>query len=84
MITLGRRARARRAQRSTWWMGAAAAGLVAVTAGVTYLVTKNGVTPPETTIAAVTPAVRGPDTAPPAVVTDPPRRSPGNRQREPD
>ena len=28
-----------RRSRSTWWMGAAAAGLVAVTAGVTYLTT---------------------------------------------
>jgi hypothetical protein len=67
VITLPSRA-ARRAQRSTWWMAAAAAGLVAVTAGVTYLVTTNAGTPPEATIAAVP---RGPDTTPLAVVTEP-------------
>ena len=70
VITLPSRA-ARRTSRSTWWMGAAAAGLVAVTAGVTYLVTKNAGTPDETTIAAVPQAVRGTDTAPPALVTEP-------------
>jgi hypothetical protein len=40
--------------RQAWWLGAAAAGLVAVTAGVTYYVTKP-VQPG--TIASVTPAV---------------------------
>ena len=67
VITLPSRA-ARRAPRSTWWMGAAAAGLVAVTAGVTYLVTKNGSTPATMASVSESPALRAPDTAPPPVV----------------
>jgi hypothetical protein len=67
-----------RARRSTWWMGAAAAGLVAVTAGVTYLLTtKNTGTPTEATIAQVP---RGPDTASPAVVTEPDLPPPATRE----
>jgi hypothetical protein len=69
VITLPSRA-AHRAPRSTWWMGAAAAGLVAVTAGVTYLVTTNGSGPGDTTV-AVAPTTRGPDLAPPTIVTEP-------------
>ena len=70
VITLPSRA-AGRPPRSRWWMGAAAAGLVAVTAGVTYLVTKNADTSPESTVAAAPQAIPGPDTAPPAFVTEP-------------
>lgn len=56
--------------RRAWWLGAAAAGLVAVTAGVTYYVTIQA-TPSETITAVAPPVVRGPDTAPPVEVTAP-------------
>lgn len=59
-----------RRSHSTWWMGAAAAGLVAVTAGVTYYATTR--VDPEPTTAAVDPAVvRTPDTTQPEQVTEP-------------
>jgi Putative zinc-finger len=66
VISLAPKHAARSTQR-TWWMGAAAAGLVAVTAGVTYVLTTNGgSTPP---IVATGPAVVDrPDTLEPAVV----------------
>ena len=50
---------------------ATAAGLVAVTAGVTYLVTTNGIAPTTTTIVSESSVVRGLDTAAPAVVHEP-------------
>lgn len=59
-----------RGARRTWWLGAAAAALVAVTAGVTYYVTIQRA--PTRTITAAAPAtVRGPDTAAPAEGTEP-------------
>lgn len=58
------------AGRGAWWMGAAAAGLVAVTASVTYYVTTQDRSEP--TIAVAGPAVvRTPDTAQPEQVTEP-------------
>ena len=58
------------AGRSTWWMGAAAAGLVAVTAGVTYLVMSGDT--PEPIIAAAGPVViRTPDATQPEQSTEP-------------
>jgi hypothetical protein len=58
------------AGRRGWWLGAAAAGLVAVTASVTYLATMR--VGPEPTIAAADPAVvRTPDTTQPEEMTDP-------------
>jgi hypothetical protein len=71
VITLERsRSVTRSALRSVWWMGAAAAGLVAVTAGVTYYVTTRA--RPEPTIAVAGPAVvRIPDTARLGQVTEP-------------
>jgi hypothetical protein len=57
------------AGRSKWWLGAAAAGLVAVTAGVTYYATRVG---PEATMAVAEPAVaRVPDTTQPEQSTEP-------------
>ena len=67
---VARPASERRAVRRSWWLGAAAAALVAVTAGVTYYVTIQ--TTPTETVAAAGPAVtRGPDTAAPIEVTQP-------------
>jgi hypothetical protein len=58
------------AGRSTWWLGAAAAGLVAVTAGVTYYATTQ--VAPEATMAVAEPAVaRAPDTTQPEQSTEP-------------
>ena len=71
VITLERPQVAQRRIRSAWWMGAAAAGLVAVTASVTYYLTSrtSGSSP---SVAAVdSPAVRAPDTTAPDVVADP-------------
>jgi hypothetical protein len=60
----------RGAGRRGWWMGAAAAGLVAVSAGVTYYLSAPD-TPAPTM--AVSPAiVRSPDSAAPAQITEPP------------
>ena len=67
---VARPASARGTLRRTWWLGAAAAALVAVTAGVTYYVTIQA-TPTQTTTAAAPAAVRGPDTAPPVQVGAP-------------
>jgi hypothetical protein len=62
VITLDRAPAPRSALRSRWWMGAAAAGLVAVTASVTYYATTH--VRPETRTAVAEPAVvRTPDTA---------------------
>jgi hypothetical protein len=59
-----------RRSRNVWWLGAAAAGLVAVTASVTYYATTRG--DPEPTTAAADPAVlRTPDTTQPEQVTEP-------------
>ena len=55
VIALDRPRASRSALRSGWWMGAAAAGLVAVTAGLTYLVTVPDT--PEPTMAAADPTV---------------------------
>lgn len=41
-----------RRSRSTWWMGVAAAGLVAVTAGITYVATSNGMRDTEPAVAS--------------------------------
>src|SRR5687767_12234868 len=61
---------AARRSRSLWWMGAAAAGLVAVTASVTYYATAR--VDPDPTIVAADPAVaRTPDTTQPEQVTEP-------------
>jgi hypothetical protein len=70
VITLDRsRSVTRYALRGTWWMGAAAAGLVAVTASVTYYVATRDHTP---AVAAVNPAViRTPDSLPSEHVTEP-------------
>ena len=85
VITLPSRAVGRAPRSTWWWMGAAAAGLVAVTAGVTYLVTKNADTAPETMVAATPQAVPGPDTASPAVVTEPATTPAGdNEPRNPE
>ena len=67
---VARPASARGTLRRTWWLGAAAAALVAVTAGVTYYVTIQG-TPTPTTTAAAPAAARGPDTAAPVEVSQP-------------
>ena len=76
-----------RRSHSTWWMGAAAAGLVAVTAGVTYYATTR-VTPDPTMAAAAPTVVRTPDTTQPEQVTEPsaalpsePRALPNERSR---
>jgi len=65
-----RPASARGTLRRTWWLGAAAAALVAVTAGVTYYVTIQGEPNGPTTAAAPAP-VRGTDTAARVEVTPP-------------
>ena len=58
------------AGRSRWWIGAAAAGLVAVTAGMTYYLTIRA--RPEPTIAVAGPAVvRTPGTTQPDQMTEP-------------
>ena len=67
VITLGSAKSARQPARSGWWMGAAAAGLVAVTAGVTYFLTSS-VTPPPRVVATGPAVVDQPDTLEPAVV----------------
>ncbi|HJU67062.1 MAG TPA: zf-HC2 domain-containing protein [Gemmatimonadaceae bacterium] len=55
--------------RRAWWLGAAAAGLVAVTAGVTHYMTKQ--TQPQSVVAVSPESLRTPDAADPAVVTEP-------------
>jgi len=66
VISLAPKHAARNTQR-TWWMGVAAAGLVAVTAGVTYVVTSSVARNPQAV--ATGPAVGDqPDTLEPAVV----------------
>jgi hypothetical protein len=56
--------------RQAWWLGAAAAGLVAVTAGVTYYMTSQ-TTPNDRVAATVTAVVPTVDTADPVEVTPP-------------
>jgi hypothetical protein len=51
------RAAAPRRSRNTWWMGAAAAALIAVTAGVTHMLTQAQGDSPAPQIAAADPAV---------------------------
>jgi hypothetical protein len=65
VINLGSKRAARSTQR-VWWMGAAAAGLVAVTAGVTYFLTTTVTPNPPVVVTA--PAVDEPDTLEPTVV----------------
>ena len=70
VIVLGQSRAARYALRGRWWMGAAAAGLVAVTAGVTYLAMRGDA--PQPTMAAARPAViRTPDTTQPELTSEP-------------
>jgi hypothetical protein len=65
-----RAASGRSGLRRAWWLGAAAAGLVAVTAGVTYYMTMQ--TTPHDPVFATTPAVVPTvDTAAPVEVTQP-------------
>ncbi|MGQ0712738.1 MAG: anti-sigma factor family protein [Gemmatimonadaceae bacterium] len=55
------RERSRRVHRA-WWLGAAAAGLVAITAGITHLATRYGFESSTPVVASADPAVvRGPD-----------------------
>ena len=64
----GRATSHRASARRAWWLGAAAAALVAVTAGVTHYVTIQSA--PDTPVVAATPAVeRTSDSAAPAVIT---------------
>ena len=64
------RSGARSALRGRWWMGAAAAGLVAVTASITYYATTR--VDPEPSTAAADPAVvPTPDTTQPEQMTEP-------------
>ena len=66
-----RPASARGTGRRVWWLGAAAAALIAVTAGVTYYVTIQGA--PTAPVIAVGPAVAPTsDSAAPMVITEPP------------
>jgi hypothetical protein len=51
------RATTPRRGRNTWWMGAAAAGLVAVTAGVTYVLTNGAIDSTPSLVATAPPAV---------------------------
>jgi Putative zinc-finger len=85
VISLETRVAPRRS-RSTWWMGAAAAGLVAVTASVTYYATTRVDRQP-TTVAVDPAVVRTPDTTQPEEMTEPEAAlasvtQPGNAQRE--
>ncbi len=65
-----RTASGRSGSRRAWWLGAAAAGLVAVTAGVTYYTTIQ--ITPDPVVAVGDPAVvRTPDTVAPAPITEP-------------
>lgn len=66
---VGRTGSGRGRNRHAWWLGAAAAGLVAVTAGVTHYMTKLG--QPESTVAAAPAVVRPLDSARPVEVTEP-------------
>lgn len=77
------------AGRSRWWLGAAAAGLVAVTASVTYYATSR-VDPQPTTAAASPAVVRTPDTTQPEQASEPtievasgPERSTAQRAARP-
>jgi putative zinc finger protein len=70
VIMLDQSRAARSALRSRWWLGAAAAGLVAVTAGVTYYATIRVDPGPPITAADVA-VVRDTDTAGPEGVTAP-------------
>jgi hypothetical protein len=89
VIMLDRSRAARSALRSRWWLGAAAAGLVAVTASVTYYATTR--VDPEPTTAAANPAVvRTPDTTQPEQTSEPtvevasgPERSTAQRAARP-
>lgn len=71
VISLERPQVARRRIRSGWWMGAAAAGLVAVTASVTYYLTNRASGSSQTVAAVDSPAVRAPDTTNREMVADP-------------
>lgn len=71
VISLERPLVARRRIRSAWWMGAAAAGLVAVTASVTYYLTNRASGSSQTVAAVDSPAVRAPDTTNREMVADP-------------
>jgi hypothetical protein len=66
VITLAPRHAAGSTPRA-WWMGAVAAGLVAVTAGVTYFLTVS--VTPNPPVVATGPAVDQPDTLEPAIVS---------------
>jgi hypothetical protein len=91
VISLETRPTARYALRRAWWMGAAAAGLVAVTAGVTYLATKGTRSENGPVIATSVPAVvRTPDsaqsepaTAPAVTLASETQRSSAQREARP-
>lgn len=71
VISLERPQAARRRIRSAWWMGAAAAGLVAVTASVTYYLTNRSSASSPSVAAVDSPTVRAPDTTNREMVADP-------------
>ncbi|MDQ4080031.1 MAG: zf-HC2 domain-containing protein [Gemmatimonadota bacterium] len=83
------RASTPRRSRNTWWMGVAAAGLVAVTAGVTHMLTKAQSVSPAPMVATDDPAVvRTVDSMPADTQTEaseptPPDMEPSNAQRAP-
>src|SRR5687768_12984602 len=56
--------------RQAWWLGAAAAGLVAVTAGVTHYMTKQG--EQDRVVAETSTVARTPDSAGPSAISEPP------------
>lgn len=67
--------------RQGWWLGAAAAGLVAVTAGVTYYMTSQSVSDPVVAVTSV--AAPTVDTAPPVEVAPPPAALVSTEERAP-
>jgi hypothetical protein len=67
--------------RQAWWLGVAAAGLVAVTAGVTYYMTSQSVTDP--VVAAISVAAPPVDTAAPVEVAPPPAALASTEERTP-
>lgn len=71
----------RRRARQAWWLGAAAAGLVAVTAGVTYYMTSQNVSDP--VVAATSIAAPTVDPASPVEVAPPPAALASTEERSP-
>ena len=70
------RTSAPRRSRNVWWMGAAAAALVAVTAGVTHVLTKaQGGSPATMVIASDPPVVRPLDSVPADTQVEPAERA---------